>query len=429
MGVTMKALLLIGACLVSLVVGEEEKAYHGFQVLRVTVDNTEHLRIVRSLEQTNQYDFWSEARIGFTDIMAAPTKVIHLQHELEHFGLEYSVMVEDVQHLIQTEQIYSEAHLEAKKNFRLAYDMDWEDYHSLATIYEYLDYLEENFDDVSTEVIGQSYEKRDTRIISICRGGCGNKPAMWIDGGIHAREWISPATVTYLIKQLTEDMTAENEDLLENLDWYILPVANPDGYEFTRASDRLWRKTRSEYSGNLCKGTDPNRNFGFHWNEGGSSDSSCSEAYHGPEAFSEIETANIRDFLLAHKDNVKFYNNVHSYGQMVLLPYGFAENSKPDVYDDLLSLGNQMADTIASVHGTQFDVDLIPNLVGVASGGTVDWTLGVAGIKYSYGTELRDTGSYGFLLPASQIIATGEENWAMWQFVGRSIVSEFGKKH
>lgn len=87
-----------------------------------------------------------------------------------------------------------------------------------------------------------------------------------------------------------------------------------------------------------------------------------------------------------------------------------------------------MADAIASVHGTQFDVDLIPNLVGVASGGTVDWTLGVAGIKYSYGTELRDTGAYGFLLPATQIIATGEENWAMWQFVGRAIVSEFGKK-
>ena len=72
----------------------------------------------------------------------------------------------------------------------------------------------------------------------------GEKPAMWIDGGIHAREWISPAAVTFMIRQLVEVQDAEESDLLDNLDWYILPQVNPDGYEFTRASDRLWRKTR-----------------------------------------------------------------------------------------------------------------------------------------------------------------------------------------
>merc|ERR1712059_76485 len=54
------------------------------------------------------------------------------------------------------------------------------------------DYLEATYDFVSTEVIGQSYEGRDQRIIKVCRGGCGNKPAMWYDGGIHAREWGIP---------------------------------------------------------------------------------------------------------------------------------------------------------------------------------------------------------------------------------------------
>ena len=38
---------------------------------------------------------------------------------------------------------------------------------------------------LTTEVIGQSYEGRDLRIAKICRGGCGNKPAMYIQGGIH----------------------------------------------------------------------------------------------------------------------------------------------------------------------------------------------------------------------------------------------------
>jgi murein tripeptide amidase MpaA len=68
---------------------------------------------------------------------------------------------------------------------------------------------------------------------------------MWVDGGIHAREWITPAVVTFMIKQLVEVQDQEESDLLEKLDWYILPQVNPDGYEYTRSTDRLWRKTRS----------------------------------------------------------------------------------------------------------------------------------------------------------------------------------------
>ena len=46
--------------------------------------------------------------------------------------------------------------------------------------------------------------------------------------GIHAREWIAPAATTYIIKQLVE-RSGENEDLIDFYDFYILPVANPDG--------------------------------------------------------------------------------------------------------------------------------------------------------------------------------------------------------
>ena len=66
---------------------------------------------------------------------------------------------------------------------------------------------------------------------------------MWIDGGIHAREWISPATVLWTLKELVEGED-EDSELIKNLDWYILPVHNPDGYAYSREWDRLWRKTR-----------------------------------------------------------------------------------------------------------------------------------------------------------------------------------------
>lgn len=61
--------------------------------------------------------------------------------------------------------------------------------------------------------------------------------------GIHAREWISPAVVMYMVRELTERLEGQ-EELLDNLDWYILPVTNPDGYAYTQTDDRMWRKTR-----------------------------------------------------------------------------------------------------------------------------------------------------------------------------------------
>ena len=50
--------------------------------------------------------------------------------------------------------------------------------------------------------------------------------------GIHAREWIAPAATTYAINELTTN-NANHTYLLDNLDWYLLPSHNPDGYQFT----------------------------------------------------------------------------------------------------------------------------------------------------------------------------------------------------
>ena len=42
----------------------------------------------------------------------------------------------------------------------------------------------------------------------------------------------------------------------------------------------------------------------------------------------------------------------------------------------------------------------------------MDWARAVAGVDYSFAVELRDTGNYGFLLPASEIPGQVEEIWA-----------------
>ncbi|PSN39518.1 hypothetical protein C0J52_24345 [Blattella germanica] len=102
-------------------------------------------------------------------------------------------------------------------------------------INNYLQELATNYPNLVTlQTIGQSYEGRDLVIIKISSGGSGN-PAVLVDAGIHAREWIAPAMALYIIQQLVEN-NAANSALTNGLDWYILPVLNPDGYEYSHTS-------------------------------------------------------------------------------------------------------------------------------------------------------------------------------------------------
>jgi hypothetical protein len=63
-------------------------------------------------------------------------------------------------------------------------------------------------------------------------------------------------------------------------------------------------------------------------------------------------------------------------------------------------------------------------VVDVASGGSPDWVKGKLGTRITYTYELRDTGKYGFLLPADQIIPTAEET--LDSFI--TIFQEFAKR-
>ncbi len=54
---------------------------------------------------------------------------------------------------------------------------------------------------------------------------------------------------------------SEITDLVDSYEWYFLPVANPDGYEYTFTNERLWRKTRTLTGSAFCPGADPNRNW------------------------------------------------------------------------------------------------------------------------------------------------------------------------
>jgi len=395
-------------------------AYHGYQVHRVHVETEAQAKFLQSIREVYNLDFWTETRVGGpVDIMVQPHLKANIESLLKVEGLTSEMIISDVEELASKQLIPANS----TKQFS-GHSMDWISYHALEEIYEWFDYLETNFEFCETEVIGETYEGQEMKVMKVCKGGCGNKPTMWIDSGIHAREWISPAVGTWMLNEVVEN-DAEHPELTEKLDWYFLPVHNPDGYRKSRDEDRMWRKTTSQYPENSCQGTDANRNFGYHWGDNGASSDSCSATYMGPEAFSEVEARNVRDWVYDRKDNIKFYQTLHSYSQLILIPWGYTTETAPGYYA-MLDMAMRGYDALHAVHGKEYEVGCIPCVLYTASGTSLDWALGEAGIPYVYTIELRDTGAYGFLLPPDQIIPTAEETWAFHEVAARQIISEFG---
>lgn len=65
---------------------------------------------------------------------------------------------------------------------------------------------------------------------------------------------------------------------------------------------------------------------------------------------------------------------------------------------------------------------VIQSNYGFLPGSSDDWAKGAAGIKYSYKVELRDQGTYGYLLPATQILPTARETYVAVRALAKSIV-------
>ena len=101
-------------------------------------------------------------------------------------------------------------------------------------------YAEEYPQLVRIESIGKSYEGRDIWLLTLTNFATGpaeEKPALWVDGNIHASE-VSPSTAClYLIHRLTREY-GSNEKITRCLDtraFYVCPRVNPDGAEWALA--------------------------------------------------------------------------------------------------------------------------------------------------------------------------------------------------
>lgn len=207
-------------------------------------------------------------------------------------------------------------------------------------------------------------------------------------------------------KACLEEVEKRSKLDLDNYDYWFIPVINPDGYEYTQTTDRLWRKTRSVNF--FCEGVDPNRNYPFHWRESGASQFPCSEIYAGPRPLSEPETAALTSVLDANKERIVMYLSLHAYSQYILAPYGYGR-VYPDNYAELERVANQWIRSVSRLRGTKYEFGTSAIKLYPAAGGSDDYAHGKANIRLAYTIELPDTGNYGFVLPPSEIIPVGQE--------------------
>ncbi|KAA0201538.1 hypothetical protein HAZT_HAZT005431 [Hyalella azteca] len=198
--------------------------------------------------------------------------------------------------------------------------------------------------------------------------------------------------------------------LLDAYDLYVLPVNNPDGYAYTWSDDRLWRKNRQNYPDNICVGVDLNRNFDVDFGGLGTSGNSCAETYRGPSAVSEPETQAVQAAIDALAPQAQALISIHSYSQLWMYPYSYTFDlpAEADELDRVAAIG---VSALTAVHGTEYVYGPVADTIYPAAGTTVDYGY-LAGITYSYTIELRDTGTFGFLLPAIEIVPTAQETWA-----------------
>ena len=165
--------------------------------------------LLRAYHVTSNLDFWREAGPAGADLMVPDHLLDSVTAWLESHDISHSVMVEDVEELIQ---------LSRPSNGTARGMFDWTDYYPHADLNMFIQGLADTNEWASIIDIGKSYEGRDMKVLALTKAGPG-KPNIWLEAGIHAREWISPAVATFIVKKLVQDYS-QHPEYLDNINWY-----------------------------------------------------------------------------------------------------------------------------------------------------------------------------------------------------------------
>jgi hypothetical protein len=341
-------------------------------------------------------DIWSEQRSP-----RAPLDVVVAHDDLGRLtaaGIAFEVLVPDIDAIAREE--HARLH-----DPHAAQPADWfaeyRDYRAITARIHELAALAPTR--ASVHPLASTVEGRTLWALRIGGHSSGATP-MLINGTQHAREWIAAMVTTCVADRLVRDYDRDPaiRAFVDSTELWVVPVVNPDGYQYSWSGDRYWRKNRHGRHG-----VDLNRNYAIAWGGSGSSGNERSQVYRGERAFSEIESSALRD--LAKREQVTMHIDFHSYGQLVMYPWMYTAAPAKD-RDRYAAIGDRMASAMFAQHQTRYR--LLSGVETSPTGGTMtDWMYGEAG-ALSYTVELRPRGGSGFVLPPEQIRPTCGEGLA-----------------
>jgi hypothetical protein len=373
----------------------------GDQVIRVQVKSPEQLKALLALN----IDVLShEYGVGPIDVHAS----VEQRAAITKLALPFEVLNPDMMGTYVNER--------AENMLRAGLGNPFDSYLDINNTYAFMDNLVSSHPDLIEEIapIGTTIEGRPIRVWRITGPDKSPKPGVFYHGLQHCREWITGPIILYIANQLvtTYDSNPAIQNLVNGVDFYLMPVANPDGYAYTwiDATTRLWRKNRRN-NGDGSFGVDLNRNWAHGWGGEGASDFPDYDTYRGTGPFSEPETQAFSNFITTHP-KIRGYLDYHSYGQFVMWAYGedFITLPEPD-FSRFYEIGQMYHRKAKEVTGQFYYPGPISQTLYQASGTSVDWTYGTAG-RTAMTVEVRDTGAWEFELPPAQILPTCQENFA-----------------
>lgn len=342
----------------------------------------------------------------------------------------------------------------------MPHDLFFENYQPLNVVYPWLRQIASLFPHrTQLFTIGRSFEGRDIPVLRVGdRHGHDStrpRPTILIISGTHAREWITASTSAYILRSLLHNFAPSHggtvNKILRNFDLVFVPILNPDGYEYTWTTDRLWRKNRQGTALPFCLGFDLDRSFPAFWSGDAANDNPCSESYPGEVALQAVEAQRlvtwVKNETLEGRRSFAAFIDLHSYSQQILYPYSYSCDHAPHNLEDLeeAALGLSKAFRLANGHyygvnsacqGSIFSLNSTAGEISTgpatrvkmeASGGSaLDFFYQDMRVDYAFQIKLRDTGTHGFLLPRDEIVPTGLEAFEAVLRLGKWLLSKRG---
>jgi hypothetical protein len=257
---------------------------------------------------------------------------------------------------------------------------------------------------VKLEVIGHTLQGREIIALKVTKNARtvadGSRPDVLYMGTIHAREWIAAEVVRRDLHYFVDNYNkiADVTNLVNTRELWFLVIANPDGYQYTFDTERLWRKNLRDNDGDgqvtNADGVDLNRNYDINWryDDEGSSSQIASETYRGTAPASEPETQAHQ--ALIDRLKFKFLVTYHSFGPLLLYPFGW--QIQTPAADDPLYVAYTGTDAKPAVPG--FDPGVAADLY-TTNGTTDDYSYSKTG-ALSWTPELEEgCAGCGFVFP------------------------------